>query len=120
MDSIDDEIINVMTRGKTITFEDLLSKLGISHNTLRLHLDSMAEKGTIRKEKHPPSGRGRPSYVYSVGSVPVRRTAACVSEVTGVVSLSFEGLSQICRFEKGGYCKKLRMACEPRKCPQIR
>jgi predicted ArsR family transcriptional regulator len=43
----------------------LLNKLGVSHNTLRLHLDAMAEKGEIEKEKRPSKGCGRPSYVYS-------------------------------------------------------
>jgi predicted ArsR family transcriptional regulator len=120
MDPIDDQIINTLRNGKPMSFEDLLNKLGVSHNTLRLHLDAMAEKGEIKKEKRPSKGRGRPSYVYSAGSVTVKRSAARLNRVSGVVSLSFERLSQVCRFEKGGYCKKLRGRCYASDCPQIR
>ncbi len=120
MDSIDEDVIKALRNGKPLGFDDLLSRLSISHNTLRIHLDEMAEKGGIRKEKLPPKSRGRPSYVYSVGLVPVRRSSPRMNEVTGMVSLSFERLSQICRFEKGGWCKKLRGGCYASDCPQIR
>ncbi len=120
MDEIDEEIINALRKGKPMNFDDLLSKLSVSHNTLRLHLDAMAETGGLRKEKLPPRGRGRPSYVYSAGSVSVRRAAPRLNVVTGVVSLGFERLSQVCRFEKGGWCKKLRGRCYASDCPQIR
>ena len=120
MEPIDDQIINVLRNDKPMRFEELLSKLGISHNTLRLHLDAMAEKGEITKEKRPPKGRGRPSYVYSTGSGAVRRSSARLNRVTCVVSLSFERLSQVCRFEKGGWCKKIRGRCYASDCPQIR
>ena len=120
MDSIDDAIISTMKNGKPMSFDDLLDKLSLSHNTLRLHLDAMAERGEIRKEKQTPGGRGRPSYAYSAGSLPVKRSFQRYNSVTGVVSLSFERLSQVCRFEKGGWCKKLRGQCGASKCPQIR
>jgi predicted transcriptional regulator len=48
-----------------MNFEELLSKLSLSHNTLGLHLDAMAEKGEIMKEKRPSKTRGRPRYFYS-------------------------------------------------------
>ena len=89
-------------KGKTMRFEELLSELSVSHNTLRLHLDAMAEKGEIKKEKRPSKGRGRPSYFYSTGPGAVRQPSPRLNRVTGMVSLSFEKLSQVCRFEKGG------------------
>jgi DNA-binding transcriptional ArsR family regulator len=120
MDPIDEEITSTMRDGKHMTFGELLSKLSVSHNTLRLHLDAMAEKGEIMKEKRPSKTRGRPGYFYSTVSGPVRRSSPLVNRVTGVVSLGFERLSQICRFEKGGWCKKLRGRCYSSDCPQIR
>jgi len=120
MDPIDDQIINALKYRKPRRFEELLSKLGVSHNTLRLHLDDMAERGEITKEKRPSKGRGRPGFVYSAVSGSVRRSAPRVNRVTGVVSLSFERLSQVCRFEKGGWCKKIRGRCYASGCPQIR
>ena len=120
MDPIDEEITNTLSAGKHMSFEELLSKLSVSHNTLRLPLDAMVEKGEIMKEKRLNKTRGRPRYFYSAVSGPVRRSSPRLNRVTGVVSLSFEKLSQICRFEKGGWCKKLRGKCYSSDCPQIR
>ena len=53
MDPIDEQITSTLRDGKPMSFEKLLSKLSISHNTLRLHLDEMAEKREIIKEKRP-------------------------------------------------------------------
>jgi hypothetical protein len=35
------------------------------------------------------------------------------------VSFPFSKLRHLCRFEKGGYCKKIRAVCEAKKCPKI-
>jgi predicted ArsR family transcriptional regulator len=120
MDPIDEQITSTLRNGKHMNFEELLSKLSISHNTLRLHLDAMAERGEIAKDKRPSKTRGRPRCFYFLTSRPVRRPSPRVNRVTGVVSLSFERLSQVCRFEKGGWCKKLRGGCYSSDCPQIR
>ena len=120
MDPIDEKIINLLKDGKPKDLEHLLSKIGHSHNTLRLHLDSLVDRGMIVKDKQPAKGRGRPRFTYSMplGSSGVSVTR--LNESTGVVSLSFSRLSQICRFEKGGFCKKVRGRCTARVCPQIR
>ena len=34
-------------------------------------------------------------------------------------NLTFQKLRHLCRFEKGGYCKKTRRRCESQNCPQI-
>ena len=120
MDPIDEQITSTLRDRKHMSFEDLLSKLSVSHNTLRLHLDAMAERGEIMKLKRPSKTRGRPRFFYTLTSRPVRRSSPRLNRVTGVVSLSFERLSQICRFEKGGWCKKLRARCYSSDCPQIR
>jgi predicted ArsR family transcriptional regulator len=120
MDLIDEKIISLLRDEKPKRFEELLSKGSYSHNTLRLHLDKLAEEGVISKDKLPSKGRGRPSFTYSAAVSSKRPTATRLNESTGVVSLSFEKLSQICRFEKGGYCKKIRGPCYARDCTQIR
>ena len=120
MDPIDEQITSTLRDGMPMSFEELLSKLSISHNTIRLHLDAMAEKGEIIKEKRPSKTRGRPRFFYALISRPVRRSSPRLNRVSGVVSLSFERLSQICRFEKGGWGKKLRARCYSSDCPQIR
>jgi len=120
MDTIDEKILSLLKEGKSKKFEELLSKVGYSHNTLRLHLDKLAEEGVISKDKQPSEGRGRPMYTYSASSGSKRLFVARLNESTGVVSLSFDKMSQICRFEKGGFCKKIRGQCYASDCPQIR
>jgi len=58
------------------------------------------------------------TYSVPVGAGMVPRVLPNPS--TGVVSLSFSKLSQICRFEKGGFCKKIRSSCNAQVCPQIK
>jgi predicted ArsR family transcriptional regulator len=50
MDPIDEQIIITLRNSKTMRFEELLSKLGVSHNTLRLHIDAMAARAS---QVHP-------------------------------------------------------------------
>ncbi len=85
MDPIDEQITSTLRKSKHMSFEELLSKLSVSHNTLRLHLDAMAERGEIMKEKRPSKTRGGPRYFYSTVSGPVRRSSTRVNRVTGVV-----------------------------------
>ena len=120
MDPFDTTILNLLRDGKPKRFQEILSKSKFSHNTLRQHLDSLIDQRLIQREKVPTGTRGRPLFAYSV---PVGRDGArsvIPSPVTGVVSLSFEKLTQICRFEKGGFCKKARGECNPRICPHMR
>jgi DNA-binding Lrp family transcriptional regulator len=47
MDFIDEKIINLLRGGKPREFEQLLREAGLSHNTLRHHLDSLVDRGMI-------------------------------------------------------------------------
>jgi len=120
MDPFDIEILNHLRDGKPREFDQILAAVKLSHNTLRHHLESLEEQKIITKSKQPMKGRGRPRFTYSalvgLGRVP----GLLSSPSTGVVSLSFEKLSQVCRFEKGEFCKKVRGPCSARVCPQIR
>ncbi len=120
MDPFDIDILNHLRDGKPKEFDKILAAVKLSHNTLRHHLDSLEDQGIITKSKQPANGRGRPRFTYSApvgaGSVPV----VLPNPSTGVVLLSFEKLSQVCRFEKGEFCKKVRCPCSARVCPQIR
>jgi DNA-binding transcriptional ArsR family regulator len=119
MDEFDEVLLAVLIDGKPRTFHQLLKAVDFSHNTLRLHLDQLVDQLLVKREKIPKTGRGRPVYTYSLAS---RRgsVASSPSDISGgVVSLPFRVLGQVCRFEKGGFCKKVRMGCEARNCPQI-
>jgi predicted transcriptional regulator len=76
MDPIDEKIISLLRDDKTMRFEELLSKVGYSHNTLRLHLNKLTDEGVILKSKLPSEGHGGPSFMYSAVSRPKRVTVA--------------------------------------------
>ena len=119
MDSFDTAILNLLRHGKPRQFEQILAGVKFSHNTLRQHLDNLVDQRLILREKQPSKGRGRPRYTYSVPAGRSNTSNSLPNPVTGFVSLSFDRLSQICRHEKGGYCKKARSRCNAQICPQI-
>jgi len=107
MDSFDRCILSVLRDGKPRDFQQLLREVSFSHNTLRRHLASLERQGFIVKAKKPKKGPGRPSFVYSLPPEIRCRVALTLTEPqTTIVSLTFQRLRHICRFEKGGYCKK--------------
>jgi predicted ArsR family transcriptional regulator len=120
MDPFDTVILNILRDGKPREFQQILNSVKFSHNTLRHHLDSLADQRLILKEKRPMKGRGRPRFIYSVSLGKGEAQAVLPSPVIGVVSLSFGELSQVCRFEKGGFCKKVGGSCNAQVCPQTR
>jgi DNA-binding transcriptional ArsR family regulator len=52
VDPFDERILKVLGGGKR-SFSELLSIVGFSHNTLRLHLESLVDRGLVLKEKMP-------------------------------------------------------------------
>ena len=103
--------------GSSISF---WGRWGFSHNTLRLHLERLVDKGLVMKQKMPKKGLGRPRFSYSLPPRLKRQIPLIPSEpFTEVVYLTFSRLRHLYRFEKGGYCKKIKGACKPQNCPQI-
>ena len=119
MDEFDEAILAALIDGKPHIFNQLLEKVDFSHNTLRPHLDKLVDQTIVTREKVTREGRGRPTYVYSMSSGGRKVALMLRSGVEGVVALPFSSLGQVCRFEKGGFCKKVRMDCEAWNCPQI-
>ncbi|MGD0805780.1 MAG: winged helix-turn-helix domain-containing protein [Candidatus Bathyarchaeia archaeon] len=118
MDPLDIMILNHLRDGKPKEFKQILAAVKLSHNTLRHHLDSLVDQNLITKSKEPVRGRGKPKFTYSVPVGAGRASSMLPNPSTGVVSLSFSKLSQICRFEKGGWCKKIRGRCYASDCPK--
>jgi hypothetical protein len=80
----------------------------------------MERQGFIAKDKKPIKRHGRPVFVYSLPPEIKHKVALIITEPqTIIVSLAFQGLRHLCRFEKGGYCKKVKRKCEAQNCPQI-
>jgi len=98
----------------------LSSIVGFSHNTLRLHLESLLDGGLVLKEKMPRRGHGRPMFTYALSPSLKRQIIRMLSEpYIEFVSLPFRKLRHLCRFEKGGYCKKNKGRMRSQKCPEI-
>jgi len=120
MDELDEAILTALIDRKTRSFHQLLKAVGLSHNTLRLHLNKLVDQALVTGEKITRRGPGRPSFTYFMGS----RGGGVASRPPlgvegGLVTLPFSRLGHVCRFEEGGFCKKVRMGCEARNCPQI-
>ena len=120
MDSFDRRVLAVLKDGKPREFEELLQEVGFSHNTLRLHLARLGRQGFIVKAKKSQKGLGRPRFTYFLPPRLRHQVALTLTDpYTAIVSLTFQKLQHLCRFEKGGYCKKTRRRCAPQDCPQI-
>jgi DNA-binding MarR family transcriptional regulator len=120
MDFFDQRLLSALKDGEPHSFTALQSQVGFSHNTLQQHLTGLIEKGLVLKEKDPAEGFGRPQYVYHVQSKTAKQIAAALDNPdVELVTLPFSRVKNICRFEKGGYCKEKKRPCSPQICPQI-
>ena len=114
MDSFDRQILAVLKDGKSTDFHQILKEVRFSHNTLGLHPTSLEREGTIVKAETAKNGPERPSFTYALPPNTRQRVDLVVTELqTTIVSLTFQKLRHLCRFEKGGYCKRIRNKCAP-------
>ena len=112
-------ILTVLRDGKTGDFHQLLEEADFSHNSLRLHLMHLVDQGLVLKEKTHSKGRGRPKFTYSLPPKLHHQVSRLSSDpFSEIVTLPFQKLRHLCRFEKGGYCKKIKKRCEAQNCPQ--
>jgi len=103
MDSFDRRILSVLRDGKSRDSSNFWRRLNFP-NTLRRHLASLERQDFIVKSKKAKKGRGRPSFVYSLPPEIRNRVALTITKpYTTIVSLTFQRLRHLCRFEKGGY-----------------
>jgi predicted ArsR family transcriptional regulator len=120
MDSFDRQILAVLKNGESLEFKQLLSEVGFSHNTLRLHIARLKPQGMVVHAEKTKNGPGRPILKYSLPPAIKQKVALTLTDpYTTIVSLTFQKLKHLCRFEKGGYCKATRRNCGAQNCPQI-
>ena len=121
MDSFDQRVLAMLSDGKPKSFATLLGEVGFSHNTLQQHLDRLAARGLVVKEKTASNSLGRPRFAYRVPYTATKQvTAALQNPHETLVTMQFTRLRHLCRFEKGGYCKETKRNCTPQICPQTR
>jgi len=120
MDFYDRKIMTVIRDGKPRAFQQMLSEVGFSHNTLRRHLDELVNQGLVERLKTPRNGPGRPLLAYRLsGGVSERAVSALSNPSLGLVAVTFDGLRRVCKREKGGFCKEIRGQCTPFSCPLV-
>jgi len=120
MDSFDKRILAELKNSESMQFKQLLEKVGFSHNTLRLHIAKLKRQGMIVQGEKTRSGPGRPILTYLLPPAIKQRVALTLSDPsTVIVSVTFQKLKHLCRFEKGGRCKETRRNCGAQNCPQI-
>jgi predicted ArsR family transcriptional regulator len=120
MDSFDRRILATLKNGESLEFKQLLAEVGFSHNTLRLHIDKLKLQGMIVVAEKTRNSPGRPIFTYSLPPEIKQKVALTLTDpYTAIVSLTFQKLKHLCRFEKGGYCKETRRNCGAQNCPQI-
>jgi predicted ArsR family transcriptional regulator len=121
LDFFDERILAAIKVGKPKSFTELLNEVGFSHNTLQQHLEQLTARGLVVREKSAVKSFGRPRFTYHI---PLRASktvsAALENPNIELVTISFNRLRHVCRFEKGSYCKEARKSCVPQICPQIR
>jgi len=119
MDPFDERIMSVLKDGRPRNFHQLLGEVDFSHNTLRTHLNALVEKGLIVREKMSVKGRGRPRFMYSMPRGALHLASSIPTDSVEVVSMTFKELKRLCRFQRGGRCRKIKNPCEAQNCPQI-
>ena len=119
MDLFDKRILKVLGDGTPRDFHQILREVDFSHNTLRLHLNALVEKGLITREKTPLKGFGRPKFIYFTPHEHRTQASSTSSASSVVVTMTFKRLRRLCRFQRGGRCRETKGPCEAQNCPQI-
>jgi len=120
MDFFGEGILNVLRDGEPRGFQQLLNEVDFFHNNLRLHLCRLVDQGLILKKKTPSKGLGRPRLTYSLPPKLHRQASRLLlGPFDEIVVLPFQKFKHLCRFEKGGYYKRIRTRCNAQNCPQI-
>jgi predicted ArsR family transcriptional regulator len=111
VDWVCSSLVEVLGKDGTLSLGQLIDRSGFARQTVYNHLNHLIAAGIVSK-KAVRRGRGRPAILYILSKHPVRGV-----EWSDVVSLTFQRLRHVCRFEKGGRCKKTKGMCTAENCP---
>jgi predicted ArsR family transcriptional regulator len=75
---IDERILATLKDGKPRGFTSLLGEVGFTHNTLQQHLQRLATRGIVVKEKMPSNNVGRPKFTYHIPSTAAKQVTAAL------------------------------------------
>ena len=119
MDHFERTIIQLLADTENLSFNEIHKRVDFSHNTLQQHLEELLAKGIIERVKLSQNRSGRPTYIYRIPeSLKGRPLTTILTSGSNWVVISFDVLRRICRHEKGGYCKDIRVRCRAINCPK--
>ena len=120
MGSFDQVVLDALKDGSRRSFEEILAKGGLSHNTLKHYLRCLMDQGLVLRTENVKNRRGRPEYSYYLTPKLKQHISLRLTEpYTSLVTLTFTRLKQICRHSKGEFCKARKGNCASHLCPQI-
>jgi len=120
LDSFDEAILNVLSREKRgKTLRELVEETGFARSTVIIHLRLLEAKQYVRIKKKIRKGHGRPKYLYYTLKRPTPQGGSLIG-VNQIIQIAFRRLKHACRYEKGGFCKRVRKECAPTNCPLTR
>ena len=102
-------LVEVLGRDGALSLGQLIDRSGFARQTVYNHLNHLMTAGIVSKKAVK---RGRPAILYSLSKHPVGGV-----EWSDVVSLTFQRLRHVCRFEKGVWCKETKGICTAERCP---
>ena len=104
-------LVGILDRESGLSLSQLIQRSGLARQTVHNHLRHLLKAGIVSEEA-VKRGRGRPTILYRRSKQPVQMV-----EMADIVSLTFQRLKHVCRFEKGGWCKEIKGKCTPERCP---
>ncbi len=102
------------SRSAPWTVRQLVERSGHSRASIFKWLRLLEVKGLVKRQMMI-SGRGRPKLLYRPSQTALETRP--IEEVGETATIQFGKLRQICRYEKGGFCKKQLKQCQPPSCP---
>lgn len=73
----------VRSAGRDVDLATVAATTGLHPNTVREHLTALVRSGVVARARRPPTGRGRPAWLYSVSD---QSASLGVAEYAGLAS----------------------------------
>jgi predicted ArsR family transcriptional regulator len=98
-------LVEALSRNGALSLGQLIDGPGFTRQTVYSRLNHLITAGIVSKKT---VGCGRPTILYSLSKNLVG------VELSDVVSLTFQMLRHVCRFEKGGGARRLKACAQQR------
>jgi len=101
MDYLDRQILTILKDKKARDFQQILSEVDFSHNTLRQHLDTLIDQSIVECSKRPREGLGWPLFLYRLsGNFDAQTLSAFLDPYRARAQIEATAISDIVYLEK--------------------